>query len=277
VICIRSLKTGAEREISTPLLFETNYRLHWSPDGRFLLATGRDVSTGRGGLYRIDVQSGEVAAIVQGSGRGTRPHGVWSADGKTISYSHRSADSQTPINTIRRRNVETGQETEIYRSATSDVGPNNLALSPDGRWLAFGLGGSYVVSGVLMVMPAAGGEPRELMRLPQAEDPFASSFAFFTGLEWARDGRHLLFTKITKLQGGGVSAFESELWRISVEGGEPQKVGLTTQMSSLASIGAAGRTLAIHPDGRQIAFTADETKQEVWVMENLLPPLQAAR
>jgi len=266
VICIRSLKTGAEREISTPLLFETNYRLHWSPDGRFLLATGRDVSTGRGGLYRIDVQSGEVAAIVQGSNRGTRPHGVWSADGKAISYSHRPAESQTPITTaIRRRDVETGQETEIYRSATSDAGPNNLALSPDGRWLAFGLGRSYVSSSVLMVMPAAGGEPRELMRLPRAEDRFASSFTSFSGLEWARDGRHLLFTKT---QGGVGSAFESELWRISVEGGEPHKVGLTTQRRG---------TLAMHPDGRQIAFTAGETKREVWVMENLLPPLQAGQ
>jgi len=35
--------------------------------------------------------------------------------------------------------------------------------------------------------------------------------------------------------------------------------------------------LAIHPDGRQIAFTAGEVKEEVWVMENFLPALKAAK
>ena len=263
VICIRSLKTGEEREVSTPLSFQIASRLHWSPDGRFLLATA--FLRGRGGLYRIDVQSGEVAPIVQGSSVAFRPHGVWSLDGKAIFYSYRPAESQTPLvaTAIRRRDVETGRETEIYRSATSEPGPNNLALSPDGRWLAFGLGYG-VDSGVLMVMPAAGGEPRELMRSPWSEqwDTFATPF---TGLEWAGDGRHLLFSGA----GAGASAeYESELWRISVEGGEPHKVGLITQRRG---------TLAIHPDGRQIAFTAGETKREVWVMENLLPPLQAAR
>ena len=37
VICIRSLETGEERQVSTPLSFEVFHRLHWSPDGRFLL------------------------------------------------------------------------------------------------------------------------------------------------------------------------------------------------------------------------------------------------
>jgi len=185
-----------------------------------------------------------------------RPHGVWSIDGKTIFYTHGEFNESFDI---RVRDLETGRETEIYPPASSPGTPNNLALSPDGRWLAFGLGNS-LESWVLMVMPAAGGEPRELMRLPQAEGSF-------TGLEWARDGKHLLFT--SENFGGLNRGLKGELWRISVEGGEPQKVGLATQ--------DRGGTLAMHPDGRQIAFTAGETKEEVWVMENFLPPLKAAR
>jgi Tol biopolymer transport system component len=260
VICIRSLKTSEEREVSTPLSFDNAYRLHWSPDGRFLLATVR--AGGRGGLYRIDVQSGKVAPI-EGLDPWYRPHGVWSLDGNAIFYSYRDAESKTPEpNAIRLRDLETGRETEVYRSASgvhySDAGPNNLALSADGRWLAFGLG-SDVRSGVLMVMPAAGGEPRELLRLRDGQ-------GLLKGIEWAPDGRHLLFTKGP----GGfiIPGFTEELWRISVDGGEPQKVGLATQDRG---------TLAIHPDGRQIAFTAGGPKREVWVMENLLPPLKAAR
>jgi Tol biopolymer transport system component len=88
----------------------------------------------------------------------------------------------------------------------------------------------------------------------------------FSGLEWARDGKRLLFTKSDG--GGRIPGLTPELWQISVDGGAPQQVGLTTQTRG---------TLAIHPDGRQVAFTAGEAKEEVWVMENFLPPLKAAR
>ena len=260
VICIRSLKTGEERELSTPLSFETTHRLQWSPDGRFLLATGMDIK-GRGGLYRIGVQSGEVVPVVQGASRSTRPYGVWSPDGKAIFYTRGNVTGEG--SEIRVRDLETGRETEIYRPAAPSAGanvttPNNLALSPDGQWFAFGLGG-YTNSDVLMVMPAVGGEPRELLRLPRGEGAL-------TGFEWAGDGKHLLFTKV---EGGGPAPrLTPELWRISVEGGEPQKVGLATQN---------GGRLAIHPDGRQIAFTAGEAKEEVWVLENFLPALNGAK
>ena len=254
VICIRSLQTGEERELSTPLSFEVVYRIHWSPDGRFLLATGFD-NRGRGGLYRIDVRSGQVAPIVQGSYMSFRPHGVWSPDGKGIFYSYRDTESQAQglrTTAIRLRDLENGRETEIYHATSSSAGPNNLALSPDGRWLAFGLG-EGIGSRILMVMPAAGGAPRELMRLPEEKgDVLAPAIS---GLEWAGDA-HLVYS------------IGAELWRISVNGGEPERLGLATQRRG---------TLAIHPDGRQIAFTAGETKQEVWVMENFLEPLKPVR
>jgi hypothetical protein len=35
--------------------------------------------------------------------------------------------------------------------------------------------------------------------------------------------------------------------------------------------------VSVHPDGRQIAFDAQENRFEVWVMENFLPSLTAAR
>ncbi len=61
-----------------------------------------------------------------------------------------------------------------------------------------------------------------------------------------------------------------ELWRISAEGGEPQKLELA--MENL-------RDLRFHPDGRRIAFSGGKFSGEVWVMENFLPKaeVQAAR
>ena len=54
-----------------------------------------------------------------------------------------------------------------------------------------------------------------------------------------------------------------ELWRIPVSGGSPERVGLAKE----------GRfhDLRISPDGRRLAFTAEEPSKEVWVIENFLP------
>ena len=99
-------------------------------------------------------------------------------------------------------------------------------------------------------MPAAGGPPRELLRLKTA---------ILSGVEWARDGSQLLFSR------GGEPT--PELWRIPVQGGQPRRLGLVTNQNA---------RISLHPDGRQIAFTAGETKTEVWVMENFLPEFQLA-
>jgi Tol biopolymer transport system component len=184
---------------------------------------------------------------VQGPNRSFRPLGVWSTDGKAIIFYERNLG-------IRSRDLDTGQEVELYKAAdeSRQFTAQNLALSPDGRWLAFG------DRGIVMIMSSAGGAPRERLRIRRDEGSL-------TGLEWAGDGKYLLFSIGA---GGPGPNLTPELWRMAVDDGQRQKVGLATQNSA---------TLAIHPDGRQIAFTAGETKQEVWVMENLLPPLKVAR
>ena len=79
---------------------------------------------------------------------------------------------------------------------------------------------------------------------------------------WTPDGGHLLFAKRRNEA--------TELWRIPVEGGEPENLGL-----------AMGKIehLSIHPDGRRIAFTGPgpSSGDEVWVMENILPTSTVSR
>ena len=251
VICIRSLETGLERQLSANLsTFFTPIRLRWSPDGRSLLASAED-NKGRPGLYRIDAQTGEVAPVVQGSLR--FPGGVWSNDGKAIFYVGRASTSETFD--IRVRDLETGREKELYRPASRSH-LNNLALSPDGRWLAFGAHaqGAWEAA-ALLVMPAAGGDAREVLKVQPEKESFTEGS--ITAVEWTRDGSQLLFSR------------NSELWRIPLEGGPPQKFGLAT-VPRMAS-------LSVHPDGRRIALTAGEQRDEVWVMENLLPQHRASR
>ncbi len=132
-----------------------------------------------------------------------------------------------------------------------DYWKHALALSPDGQQLAFveclDDGHSFQIA------PAAGGEAREVLS--------KAGFCEGTGLVWTPDGRYLLFGK--RKDGA------TELWRIPVEGGGPQSLGLTMEKIE---------HLSIHPDGRRIAFTGPGSGHNgVWVMENFLPESTASR
>ena len=61
---------------------------------------------------------------------------------------------------------------------------------------------------------------------------------------------------------------DAELWRVSVNGGVPEKLGLT---------GFRWGSVRVHPEGDRIAYVAGQLKTDVWVMENFLPDLTAAR
>jgi len=278
IITIRSLETGQERELTTQLaFFLPDTRLRWSPDGRSFLVGGED-SDGHRGLYQIDAQTGDVTPIVVASGE-HRPgsssnmwHAEWSLDGKAIFYVY---DEDGESCEIRIRDMETGEDRLLYRADWLDNtadGPvpvhlSNLALSPDGRQLAFGSfrgsGGSGQIShfaaGRVLVMPTSGGEPRELLRLDQETEGWAT-YSF----TWTRDGNHLLFSKRV-----AEPTVPSELWRVSAAGGEPQSLGLVMW-------GRGG--VRAHPDGRRITFTNQTYRNnQLWMMENFLPQPSGGR
>ena len=54
---------------------------------------------------------------------------------------------------------------------------------------------------------------------------------------------------------------KTELWRIAIEGGEPQKVGVISQ---------GVHDIVVHPDGNRIALSTRAYKPEIWAMENFL-------
>ena len=69
-------------------------------------------------------------------------------------------------------------------------------------------------------------------------------------------GPYILFVKAGR---------PTELWHVSVEGGEPQKL---LEMDGMKNI-------RIHPDGRRIAFACMQGDREIWAMENFLPASSA--
>jgi Tol biopolymer transport system component len=234
-LAIQSVATGEVRELSPKLKYIR--WLRWSPDGNSLLA--RAVSEkNRWGIYSINANTGAVTTMVQSQSNGYQA--AWSPDGKILFYADQSR--------IVGRDLESGQDKELAQAPDFR---HSLSLSPDGRKLAFATDERQARAVVVKVMPAVGGEARELFRV-QEPDSIPSA-----GLSWTPDGRHVLVIKSRKQT--------SELWRVSVEGGNAQKLGLA--MEGL-------RDLRFHPNGRRIAFAVEHRKAEVWVMENFLQAAQ---
>ena len=254
VISIRSLKTGEERDLSSKLSFIWG-PLRWSPDGRSILVSGKDRKL-RHGLFLVDAQTSDVTPILWWEDSEiSKP--AWFPDGKRLLYSR--GESGTRAESILVRDLGTGREKELYRSAIG-VKIDDIALSPDGQQVALTMLEKETRSSVLKVLPVAEGEVSELVRSKEPEMIVGDS------LSWSSDSRYIVFGKGRAI--GQVR--KTQLLAISSRGGEPHALGLA--MDSV-------REVSFHPDGHHLAFatSAGNDKVEVWVMENFLPTLRTAR
>jgi len=273
-IVIRSLETGQERElILSPKLSDKGLMpwypgLSWAPDGRSLLINGW-IETGHPGIFRVNIDTGKLNPLVLANPEPWSLNwqlwpdpdvvkgdvfwcGELSPDGNTLFYSRHLSDPEGPQGRrdiqgrLLARDLGTGQEREIY--GTPDGAFGLLALSPDGQHMII------ANPTTLLILPSAGGEPRELLKF---EGGFSRDITAVT-MAWTPDSRYLL---TVKGKGGNF-----ELWRIAAAGGRPERVA-----DELPTDPGSWRCLRIHPDGQQIAFTSRTVQQELWVMENFLP------
>jgi hypothetical protein len=95
-------------------------------------------------------------------------------------------------------------------------------------------------------MPAEGGTPREVARLPEG----VTSNAGRGPIAWTETG-HLLFV------GTDPNASVNSLWQVPVAGGPAQKLAL--EMPFI-------KGLRLHPDGRRIVFDGGEQSVEIWTL-----------
>jgi len=247
IVCIRSLESGQEQVFTTQ--FRRLAGIRWSPDGRSLyLAAWDDQGMG---IYRTDTQTGTMTPIVRDEGsQRIHSHNV-SVDGKTLIYERRFGEAPKQHFRILRRDLTTGEEKELYASKAGNA-RLIVTLSPDGERLAVI---NLDKKRTLRLIPAKGGEPRDLLT-------FEDGRSTFTPLEWTADGKHILFLRAPS----AIDDPRFSLWRISEDGGEPQELGL-----AMANI----MNLSVHPDGVQLAFTSlgfTSKSPSIWVMENFLPP-----
>jgi Tol biopolymer transport system component len=257
-IVVRSLESGEERTLRPELRIDHqfNTRPSLSPDGRSIFLAASD-SKGRQGIYQVDARTAAATPVVRAEPSGVVRLPALSPDGKTLFYQQRGQGRTALV----ARELETGREKKIYEPDEQDGTLPYFSPSRDGRQLAFvQVERTMPARSALFVIPAAGGAPRELFRV---EDPVSLLGPSAPG--WTPDGRYIIVRTYREAK----PEPERILWAIPAAGGEPKKLGQAP----------AGLMLGfdVHPDGQRIAFTAGDSKQEFWVLQNFLPQTRAAK
>jgi Tol biopolymer transport system component len=265
VLHVLNVRTGEDRSLAEGIQPATVGAPTWFPDGRSLLVLGKEKDPERpegsipAVVYRVDLSTGNAEPLFQiPRTQAVGPRSWWAqigllatpqGDGVILMY-----DRRLYIHDLR-----TGQEEEIFRHP--DFAAEVLALSPDGSELAFGISDPSTLppgtphqirlnqGGRIMVMPAGGGQAREILRL---QEPCA-----VTDPAWSSDGRYLFFQQ--RDEGG------TFIMRVPSEGGEVERMWEAPQRMW---------AWAPSPDGRQVAFWIEENESEIWVMENLVDALR---
>jgi Tol biopolymer transport system component len=241
ILCIRSLETGKEREFTTK--FRRLAGTRWSPDGHSVYVAAWDYQGM--GIYRVNVQNGEFTPIVRTEPPASLYRHEIPPDGSIFIY-ERQDKPKEPFR-ILSRDLTTGEEKQLYAGEYRAT----FSITPDGRWLAFI---NMDKKKVLRVMPASGGEPKELLR-------FEEDRSYFGSIEWTADGKYILFPRLHSTK----DKQQFALWRIAADGGEPQELNLVM---------APFQDLSAHPDGQHLAFDSPGSVRKfatIWAMENFLP------
>ena len=245
---IRNVKTGEERTLAGKFGVRAP---RWSPDGRTILVIGAARKEPRqgnynGGIYKIDVEGGQVTEVVQfppveewSRDIWIRSISEWSRDGKTIFYTSR--------NRLIRRELKSGKEKQLYER---DRLARALDLSPDGKRLVFVVEASEEARASVLTIPVSGGEATELCRFQESK----GGIRVPRQLTWTPDGNYVLFVR-NEEKG-------STVWRVSSGGGDPEVIW--TSKDHVAG-------LSVHPAGDRIAVSSYSQEQSIWVMENFLP------
>jgi Tol biopolymer transport system component len=256
-IVVRSRESGDERVLSPELDYPIDHtdELRWSPDGTSLLNIANGAEGVRS-LYTVDVETGAATILVRTQPGELLSSPAWSPDGRALFYVHH--DTATQTSRIVRRELTSGRTDDLYSTSLSLLpfrsGQNEtMALSPDGQHIAFSLAATSPDSSPLLLLPATGGEPRELLRGQYVEVE-----------TWTPDGR-VLFTGRPDLSS------EPGLWSVGTDDAAPRLILGLSNPQGYPRLSPFG--VSVRPDGREIAFTTGPIVQaEVWMVDGLAAP-----
>jgi Tol biopolymer transport system component len=257
MIVIRSDRGEEVRALRLDLI--SNGPIRWAPDGKALIFFAHD-GRGRSGFRRVDLETGSYTTIL----RYDQTQGGFfafdlSPDGRTI---WGARNMRTPPDDSRWSVIAQDIESGAYRSIRPvgwqkhreawDVLRNvdRVTLSPDGAELALVVPDTTSSDRLVGTMPVGGGPFTSLGRVGENR--------LIRGLEWAADGRSIIFSTRHHDSSAGR---QWTTWIVAPNGGEARRLELMKHVDP--------RGMKLHPDRPRVAFMAGESRGEVWVMEGL--------
>jgi Tol biopolymer transport system component len=215
----------------------------WSPDGSQiafvrLQGTTRAIYLATAPVPNSERKLAEIRAIPPPPGELVPVS--WFPDGKRLVAADRDAEGR--MNGIVVIPVDRGEPQRVIWTAVADGTYHFPALSPAGDALGYAMCVGplncrlYVTE--LTAERTVKGAPRRLTQL--------SSDA--RGLAWTTDGRAIMYAA-----GAGVST--SFLWRVPVDGAEPERIELAGNYASAPAVATAGNLLA---------YTRGATAADIW-------------
>lgn len=243
---IHSLATGSVRQLDIQPQLRYLQSFQWSPDDRTLFLTGQD-RKGRQHLYRVDSETGQAASLFRMDEDVTLLWEEPSSDGSEVFFREISEQQEERVIA---RSLASGTQRTLYQAPYHGSVLSDLTLSPDGHSLAFLLYGPKEKANRIMIVPAGGGDVREIARFVEEGGIFL--------LTWTPSGDALWYLR--KTANGDA---ERQVWHIPVDGrGEPQALALKRE---------GLQAIRFRQSGKQIAYIAGAEKHELWVMEDFLP------
>jgi len=209
---ILNRETGKERKLRDLSRADSP---RWSPDGKTILtlAYDKEIELNKGyygGVYTINVESGEMSELLLASSRDNWAAVEWAADQKSFYILN---NNQLVI-----REIATGKEEIILRNQKFN---KTLARSPDNESLLF------CSENQLYIVPTTGGNASKLFTVKNVIEK----------ADWSPDGNYIFFTE--KLNDGSV------LWRLSADGKNPKKVWQSKRPIAGFSIHPEGQKIVL--------------------------------
>ncbi len=234
-IWVASTNRGEPRQLTAGTKKDRHPR--WSPDGKKLLF--ESTRAGEPQLFLLDLGGGEarqLTTISTGAG-----NALWSPDGQTIAFVSAVYPeySDKPFK----------ESDELNKKRNEEAEKNPVKAKVFSK-LFYRHWDSYVEDKRqhLFVLPAAGGEPRDVT--PGDHDAFPTSSTFETGdnFTFSPDSKYLIFTAPPERDEAWSTHYE--IRRVPVAGG---KIESLTAENKAASSGPA-----FSPDGKKLAYRAQK-------------------
>ena len=237
VVSIHDGNTGVVREVPLKLGYVWNF--DWSPDMSTIAFRAGNLAADARGVYLVNTDTGAVRPFaISVPDEVNYEYPQFTRDGRNVTYFKTEfAKSVRPgwVSYVE-RNVDTGIERDVHSDIREFMTGryNALGRSPDGRYLVTWT--STPTGSTLFAYDTTTRQTREVFRrdLPEA-------FTYEAGVQWMPDSSAMLVnTRAGKSN-------ERELWWVPIDSRTPHAIDVGTKE-------LVTNAIAVHPDGRQIAF-----------------------